>query len=61
MNRSSFTTANNYLFADLLLFKSGEGDVAPSPSGETVNRSIDVSSSSLEASIPTQQMREGCK
>ena len=60
-NRSSFTTANKYLFADLLLFTSGEGDEATSPSCATVNESIDASSSSLEASIPTQQMRGGCE
>ena len=56
-NRSSFTTANKYLFADLLLFKSGEGDEAMSPSCATVKGSIDASSSSLEVSIPTEQMR----
>ena len=60
-NRSSFTTANKYLFADLLLFTSGKGDEATSPSCETVNGSIDAFSSSLEASIPTEQMRGGCE
>ena len=56
-NGSGLRTVNKYLFADLLLFTSGEGDGATSPSCATVNGSIDASSSSLEASIPTQQMR----
>ena len=42
-----------YLFADLLLFTSGEGDEAMSPSLAAENAAIDASSSSLEAFIAT--------
>ena len=60
-NRSSFTTANKYLFADLLLFTSEKGDGETSPSCATVKGSIDASTSSLEASIPSEQMRGVCE
>ena len=56
-NGGVFTTANKYLFADLLLFGSGEGDEATSPSLATENESIDASSPSLEAPIATHYMR----
>ena len=52
-NGSSFTTANKYLFADLLFFTAGEGDEATSPSVAAENAAIDASSSSLEAPIAT--------
>ena len=52
-NGSSFTTANKYLFADLLFFTAGEGDEATSPSVAAENVAIDASSSSLEAPIAT--------
>ena len=60
-NRSSFTTANKYLFADLLLFTSGEGDEATLPSFTAENSGIDVSSALLEALIATKQMQWGCE
>ena len=53
-NRSSFTMANKYLFADLLLFTSGEGDEATSPSLTAENSGIDGSSALLEALIATK-------
>ena len=52
-NRSSFTTANKYLFADLLLFESGEGDETTRLSFASANAGIDVSSALLEALIAT--------
>ena len=52
-NANSFPTANKYLFADLLLFMSGEGDEATSPSFATENSWIDASSALLEALIAT--------
>ena len=58
-NGGVFTTANKYLFADLLFIESGEGDEATSPSLETENKSIDASSPSLEAPITTYYMRRG--
>ena len=42
-----------HLFADLLLFTSGEGEEATSPSFTAENAAIDASSSSLEAFIET--------
>ena len=42
-----------YLFADLSLFASVEGDEATSPSFAAENKAIDASSSSLEALIAT--------
>ena len=48
--------ANKYLFDDLLLFESGEGEEATSPSLATENESIDASSSSLEAPIATHHI-----
>ena len=53
--------ANKYLFADLLLFESGEGNEATSPSLATKNESIDASSSSLEAPIADYYLRGRCK
>ena len=41
------------LFADLLLFTSGEGDEATSPSFAAENAAIDASSALLEALIAT--------
>ena len=52
-NRSSFTTANKYLFADLLLFESGEGDETTRLSFASANAGIDASSALLEALIAT--------
>ena len=52
-NGSSFTIANKYLFVDLFLFESGEGDEATSPSFVAENKAIDASSMSLEAIIAT--------
>ena len=50
-NGSDLPTVNNYLFADLFLFMSGEGDVASSPSFTTCYAAIEASSASLEALI----------
>ena len=52
--RSSFTMANKYLFVDLLLFTSGEGDKATSPSFTAEDLGIDASSALLEALIATK-------
>ena len=43
--------ANNYMFADLFLFTSGEGDEATSPSFTIRYAAIEASSASLEALI----------
>ena len=48
---STLPTANKCLFADLLLFESGEGDEATSPSFTTSYASIQASSPLLEALI----------
>ena len=45
-----------YLFADLSVFISGEGDEATSPSFTAENEGIDASSASLEALIATRYM-----
>ena len=50
-NGSGLPTTNKYLFADLLLFTSGEGDEATSPSFTTRSVAIEASSASLEALI----------
>ena len=50
-NGSGLPTANNYLFADLFLFMSGEGDEVTSPSFTTRYAAIEASSASLEALI----------
>ena len=50
-NGSGLPTANNYMFADLLLFMSGEGDKATPPSFTTHYVAIEASSASLEALI----------
>ena len=50
-NGSGLPTANNYRFADLFLFTSGEGDEATSPSFTTRYVAIEASSASLEALI----------
>ena len=55
-NRSTFTTANKYLFANLLLFTNGEGDEATSPSFAAADTGIDASNALLEALIATYQM-----
>ena len=60
-NGSVFTTENKYLFADLLLSESGEGDETTSPSFPAENAMIDASNSSLEAPIATFYMRGGCE
>ena len=51
--RSNFTTANKYLFADLLLFESGEGGETTSLSFASTNVGIDASSALQEALIAT--------
>ena len=45
--------ANKYLFADLLLFMSGEDDKTTSSSFATENGEIDACSALLEALIAT--------
>ena len=50
-NGSGLPMANNYLFADLFLFMSREGDEATSPSFTTHYVAIGASSASLEALI----------
>ena len=49
-----------YLFANLLLFMSGEGDKATSPSFTTKMPAIGAPSSSLEALIAALYMQRGC-
>ena len=53
--------ANKPLFANLLLFASGEGDEATSPSFTTNHASIQASSASQETLIATWYMQWGCK
>ena len=53
--------ANNYLFANLLLFANGEGDEATSPSFTTNYASIQASSPSLETLIPAWCVQWGWK
>ena len=60
-NGSILPTANKYLFADLYLFTSGEGDEAMSPSFVPENAAIDASSDELEALIATLYMQGGCE
>ena len=52
-NANSLPTANKYLFADLLLSVSGEGDEATSFSFVVENAGIDASCALLEALIAT--------
>ena len=52
-NANSLPTASKYLFADLLLFASKEGDEAMSPSFAVENAGIDASCTLLEALIAT--------
>ena len=54
-------TETNHLLAIVLFVCGTDSDRATSPSGATINGSIDASSSSLEASIPTQTNVGGCK
>ena len=54
-------TETNYLLAILLFVRGAESDGETSPSCATVKGSIDASSSSLEASIPTEQLRGECE
>ena len=51
VNGSGLPTADNYLFADLFLFLSGEGDEATSPSFTTRYATIEASSALLKALI----------
>ena len=53
--------ANKYLFADLLLSTSREGDDATSPPFAAENSAIDASSALLEALIATYYMQWGCE
>ena len=55
----SLHTEKIYQLANLLFVCSAEGDGAISPSFSTINGSIDVSSSSLEAPIATHHIRGG--
>ena len=48
-----YSQQTNYLFADLLLLTSREGDEATSPSFATANMQIEASSTLLEALIAT--------
>ena len=52
-NKRGLPTANKYLFADILLFETGEGDKTTSPSFLAANVGIDASSALLEALIAT--------
>ena len=52
-NVSGLCTTNKYLFANPLLFESGEGDGTTSPSFPAKNVGIDASSALLEALIAT--------
>ena len=56
-NRSSFTTAKKYLFADLLLFTSGKDDEETSTSFAPENVGIDACSSLLQAPIAPYHMQ----
>ena len=60
-NGDSFTTANQYPFADFLLFMNREGDEAMSPSFRAKNMGIDASSALLEVLIATHRMQGGCE
>ena len=53
VNRSDFTTTKKYLFANLLLFESAEGDETTYLSFLVANARIDASSALLEALIAT--------
>ena len=59
--RVLYTTANKCLFADLLLFTSGEGDEATSPSFTASYVSIRASSPSMETLILALYVQWGCK
>ena len=58
---SGLSTANEYLFADLLLFTSGEGDEATSSSFAAEILWIDAFSALLEALIAIWEMQWGCE
>ena len=58
---STLPTANKCLFANLLLFASGEGDEATSPSFTTSYGSIQASSPSLETLISAWYVQWGWK
>ena len=60
-NGSGLPTANNYLFADLFLFKSGEGEEATSPSFATSYEPIQASKPPLETLISGWCVQWGCK
>ena len=60
-NGSSLHIENKYLFANLLLFASGEGDEATSPSFTTSYALIQASSPSLETLILALYVQWGCK
>ena len=55
-----YTRQTKYLFADLWLFTSREGEEATSPSYVARNKAIDASSSPLEALFATWYMQMGC-
>ena len=59
--RAAYPRQTKYLFADLLLFETGEGDETTSPSFPAANAGIDASSALLEALIATEQMQWGCE
>ena len=52
-NKSGLPMANKYLFADLSLFESREGNETTSPSFSTANTGIDAFSALLAALIAT--------
>ena len=55
---SASSTTNKYLFANLILFTSREGDGATPPSFLAENAAIDTSNSSLERSLQLGICRE---
>ena len=58
-HRNGFTMANKCLFANLLLFESGEGDEEISPSFVAQNRSIDASNLLLKRPLQLITSRGG--
>ena len=58
---SNFPKANKYLFTNLLLFGSGEGDDTMSPSFATKNIAIDATTASLEVLLAIYNMQVGCE
>lgn len=61
MKQSTFPLADRYLFTNLPLFGSGEGDDTMSPSFATKNTTINASSASLEVLLAIYNMQVGCE